>query len=212
MRTRTGLLLALLSLPQAACELRSLDGDVAAPEPVHHVRSLNGVKLISPEIGSPYDPGTVSQAQYALSDRRRLLLRFEELTQQSSGILISENRKLEAQVTLGSDGEAADAETALLLCPVTRNWMMLATWERAHPFSDDGRWENAGGDYEASGCVKPHRREKRAVWFDVSQWFLDYPRGRGINYGFILVAAQALTVEGDASASDSPRLLWQQNY
>ena len=45
--------------------------------------------------------------------------------------------------------------------------------------------------------------------FDMTQWFIDYPRGRGLNYGWVLTASDSVEVIGDSSPSLSPRVLFE---
>jgi hypothetical protein len=88
--------------------------------------------------------------------------------------------------------------------------MMLATWDAAHPFAGSGRWAAPGGDFDPAGCQPASQVNGQSLLFDVTQWFIDFPRGRGVNYGLIMVAIAPVTILGDNSGSYSPRILWNE--
>jgi hypothetical protein len=46
------------------------------------------------------------------------------------------------------------------------------------------------------------------LFFDITRWYLDYPKGRNINLGWVLISSQEMQVMGDRSGSRSPRLYW----
>ena len=64
-----------------------------------------------------------------------------------------------------------------------------------------------GGDLDEETCVSP-REEGGHAYFDMTAWFVDYVRGRGINYGLAMKSAADVRVLGETSGSSSPRLLW----
>jgi hypothetical protein len=173
-------------------------------------RSLDGVKLISPEITDGYDPTTYVQDQYTLDHERRLLLRFDGMKSSTDSIQAGGPNKILLLISLASAVSATEAQKVLSVCPITKNWMMLATWNHAAPFGDSSQWQNPGGDYDSKGCVKAGEREGQTLKFDVTQWFLNYLQARRVNYGLILVSDQSVVVLGENSGALSPRFIWNQ--
>lgn len=173
--------------------------------------SLDGVKRLSPGTASD-DSTTWGQSAYRVSAQSHLLLRFEKLDSHVSHIDTTSPNAVEIQVSLTDPSEMDLALTELQLCPVTRSWMMLATWELAHPFMGGERWTAAGGDYEPAGCVVGTQVESstKTISFDVTQWFKDYPRGRGVNDGLLALSIQPIHIVGDQSGSYSPRISFQE--
>ena len=195
----------------------------ALPSIVHEY-SLSGVKAISPELNRGDEPRSFLQESYPLSSTQRLLLRFEKLSDHLSSIDSSEGKLLELKVYLDAESIPED----LKLCPVERNWMMLATWHHAHPFGTSGQWATPGGDYISSECIAPTDEtpdpeevdsdepspnadsirplveasaEEWAlpVRFDLSQWFKTRARGKGENFGWLLTTNQPIFLFGDKS-------------
>jgi hypothetical protein len=233
-------LLALLS----ACA----EGIVDSQE----VRSLDGVKLIAPEITDSQDPSSFEQRSYALSASRRLLLRYEALSDYVNGPRTENGHKIQLLISPATlptptptspfaavsranpDPDPASlapapspspsasptpqpnpallaAVASIKACPLKRNWMMAATWKRAHPFSRQGRWSSEGGDYDPAECVAATATQGDFAAFDVTPWFVNYVRGRRQNYGLILIhdpGNSATEVSGDASGAYSPRIQW----
>jgi hypothetical protein len=57
----------------------------------------------------------------------------------------------------------------LELCPLEKNWIMLATWLAAHPFGPGGIWQNAGGDYADDNCISAAAGDEAdELVFDIS--------------------------------------------
>ncbi len=181
--------------------------------------SLDGVKWISPDVNDGGNKATFTQSTYLISSSGRLLMRFENLGGKVGDISLGDNRKVEVQVTLDSGENATAAATTLRLCPVTKNWMMLATWRTAYPMGTSGGWNKDGSDYETSECVTgtvstPSAREAyTTLRFDVTNWIVNTVKGRGINYGLVLLSEDefSVRVRGDADASYSPRITWIQS-
>ena len=198
--------LALLAL--SSCEL-SVGKSARVAEPQTY--SLDGTKWISPSITDGNDPRTMNQTLYAVSPAGRLLLRFESLSSKESSISLGDGRRVYIDIALKSGENAANAEASLELCPLVKNWMMLATWNSAHPMLG-GDWASDGGDFDGSGCVRGVNQVvggADTLRFDVTQWLIDYVRGRQMNFGLILVSSGAnVQVRGDADGSHSPRISW----
>ena len=177
--------------------------------------SMNGVKVIAPEIRRGDDASAWGRETYDLSPTRRLLVRFESLGEHTDMISVDNGRTVEIRVWLADDDADGSARQALQLCPLTKSWMMLATWVYAHPFGGDGRWTSPGGDYDSGSCLaqvndpEERRQDPRRVTFDAKPWFVNWARGRNTNYGLILVPTKAVRVKGDASGPQSPRLSFE---
>lgn len=167
--------------------------------------SLDGVKRITPGLGSD-NPTTWGQNSYPVNTDSHVLLRFEKLSEHTSKIDTTD--KVEFQITIAETEHMASALQQLKLCPVTKSWMMLATWELAHPILGGEAWSTPGGDYDNSGCVlgTQSANSSKSIVFDMTQWFIDYPKGRGTNYGIIAVSSQLINIVGEQSGSFSPRI------
>jgi hypothetical protein len=225
-----GLLLILLT----ACGPSVLD--------IGEERTLDGVKLINPSITDPQDPASFEQAKYSIDGQSRLLLRYETFSKNAAEVRTEDGHKVSLLISplnvantpapapgsspspSPSASPAADpavlaATAGLKACPLKRNWMMAATWKRAHPFSPQGRWAREGGDYESSECIAATSTDSGFAVFDVTPWFLNYVRGRNQNFGMILIydpsaagaSGQAVEISGDLSGSFSPRLRWDKS-
>jgi len=171
---------------------------------------LDGVKLIERGETRGDLPGFYNQDAYQLDPGRRLLLRFEAFSSEVERVNIEGTNKVWLEITALKPEIADLAVTALQLCPLTRPWMMLATWDYGHPFGGAGRWNEPGGDRDLAGCMAPVLKEagEAALRFDVTKWFSDYPRGRGENFGFVLIATSTINLHGDRSGSFAPRFFF----
>jgi len=192
------------------CELKFANGATATRQV-----SLDGVKLIAADISNSSDTTTMGQSRYKIANARRLLLRFEDLSKRAMDINVAADKKVELHTyCLDYPTCNTDAVTELKLCPVTREWMMLATWNYAHPFGL-GAWQHPGGDYDEDGCLSPISEaidplatEPAPVKFNIKNWVVDYAQGRKKNDGWVLVPeSQAVfEVHGEQSGRYSPRL------
>ncbi len=199
---------AAFFLATAACDLKHPFSVTA-----ERVISLDGLKLIS----EPPDTGKAFGSEaYRVASGRRLLMRFEGLATRAMGIDLSNGKR--ALLTLRcKPGECVEqANDALKICPVVRNWMMLATWTQAHPFGD-GNWAQPGGDYDEPSCIAPHEEEAASrsndpelLRFDITNHIIDYTQGRRTNYGWILISDDELTIYGETSGPFSPRLTFDE--
>ena len=199
-----------------------------------------GVKLIAESILVGSDPSTFLQPSYLIGPTRRLLVRGEKISTRAERIRISPTHRVYLQIRLAEQEDPQTARTHLKACPVTKSWMMLANWTTAHPFGLSGRWNQQGGEFSATDCVaaiaaapsepspepapspKPSNTPPAVqppistlpeiLTFDVTSWFSNSVRGRGVNFGLILTATQKVEILGDLSNSNSPRLIWIENY
>lgn len=175
--------------------------------------SLDAVKLIAKSISQGEDPSTYGQSQYEVNSERRLLLKFEELSKYVDSVDLSSGKKLELQISVG--GNAEEVLNSLKICPLLHSWMMLATWEYAHPFGEKtNKWKTPGGDYDEYDCVsgklKPFQKkgDERTLLFDVTEWFKNFPRARKTNDGLIVISSSIVKIIGETSGSFSPRLIF----
>jgi hypothetical protein len=171
-------------------------------------RTLDGVKLIAPGIEDREDPSSFEQARYELAPDRRLLLRYETLSESAKEVRTEGGRKVEVLLAPETASDLSAVQASVKICPLKRNWMMAATWRRAHPFSPEGYWSTAGGDFDPGECISGSSATAGFVVFDATPWFLNYVRGRDQNFGLILVSDRNVAIAGDANGSFSPRIRW----
>ncbi|MCO4792154.1 MAG: hypothetical protein KC493_00475 [Bacteriovoracaceae bacterium] len=190
-----------------------LSEDERENDPIYNeqVRSLNGVLYIRNGSTSTYN-----QLEYKLGTQERVLLRLENLGELSGSVVIDDTHRMMFEVTMKKLSEAALAKTSFKLCPLLKNWMMLATWTHSHPFpGGSGPWITPGGDFHESECIEVStstiESEPDVLKFDVSDWFVHYNQSRGQNFGWVLKSSSdGLDVYGDAHISKAPKLKWQE--
>lgn len=203
-----GLLASFCLGTLAGCDLSDLSSDpnyVPPPEPTY--ATFDRVKLIASAISDGNSPETFLRSEYEVGPARRLLLKYKGLLSKVGEVKISTTERVKIELTLLDASDAELAKTALTLCPLSKKWMMLASWDSAFPYPS-GRWNASGGDYESS-CVSVSEVKDRQVVFDATLWFENYPRGRGQDHGLILLATHELRIYGDSAAGDlSPRVHW----
>lgn len=88
---------------------------------------------------------------------------------------------------------------------------MLATWTRAHPFDNGGRWTNPGGDFAAEACITAVSDATTATL--LSYDLTDLVETRLISAsepnGWILVDDSAsIEIAGEAHETLFPRVSW----
>jgi hypothetical protein len=199
MRKRCLPILLLIALGGTACVKQGSGVDPHA---------LDGVKLISPSITDEYAAESMNQEKYEIGENRRLLLRFEQLKDHVSNILTDEGHPVELEVTLSRAEDAELARTELKLYPLTKSWMMRATWDYAHPFFwPQGVWGHPGGDYRSDEEIAVGTVTGSKLRFNVTSWFQSYPL-QGMNYGLVLTSGSSLELYGDGAQEGSPRLFW----
>jgi hypothetical protein len=195
------------------------------------VQALDGVKFISKDAKRGDDSRSFAQQSYTISTDGRLLLRFESLGASVSSI--DTTKPIRIRVTPINAAEHDKAIASLVVCPITQDWMMAATWKSAHPFGG-GSWQD-GGAINLDECVaapsgtnslKPKLNnsfttaspdpctETNAVCYDVSAWYRSYVVERHVNFGVAVIAkdAQSISVYGDGSGSKGPRIQWTDLY
>ncbi|MEQ1876142.1 MAG: hypothetical protein ABL958_05815 [Bdellovibrionia bacterium] len=203
------------------------------PKLYEEMRVSDVVKNITPSIKDPADEKSFDQQSYTVGPESRMLIMYSSLGNQVDKINTADGGKVLLEISLENVSDAERAAGTVRLCPVTSKWMMLATWERAFPRK---KWNAAGGDFDMAGCLTPelYKPEVKIVktgsttstvptpspqpsprpaadgtlFFDITRWYLDYPKGRNVNLGLILISSEEMRVMGDRSGSRSPRLYW----
>src|ERR1700722_10925792 len=127
------------------------DFGLGAPEIPYQIESYNmdGTKLIVNGLRKQNDESTYNQDQYTLKADQRLLVRFETMDAHVHDIKNSWNNEIHLRLVPTNGTDAETLKNSVKLCPVVKNWMMLATWYNAHPFNKEGKWSNPGGDFDA---------------------------------------------------------------
>ncbi len=175
----------------------------------------NGVKLISPSIDDPRDERSMKQDSYKLNSKARLLARLEKISDRSGRAVVNDEKRMYFAISSDSfiDNQS-QYETNIQICPLTTNWMMLATWNQAHPFPDsNGKWKKKGGDYAEEDCVTadlsyPDGRED-SLYFDVSDWYVYYVQSHKKNYGLVIKVDGEVEIFGEEDTLRAPRFIWQ---
>ncbi len=164
------------------------------------------IKLLVRGVGNMYEANTYSQLIYTINDNQQLLLRYETLKDYFKSISTDNGKKVEFQISLVKD--TTEDLSRLQLCPVTRNWTLHATWQRAHPFGASGVWTKEGGDYQPADCVSPTKDGVR-LKYDLTSWYVNYARGPSQNLGLLLVSPTTVQIVGEKDATGAPRIFFQ---
>lgn len=184
------------------------------------------VKWISTDLKQSESPLSLWASSYKISPTSRLLIRLSSLKGARWQIL--DQQPLLMKLETRSTEMADQARSSLRLCPLQKNWMMLATWSKAHPYRQ-GQWSQAGGDLDWQGCLEPlpanhalisHGDEANfcspspgsaaVLCFDLKPWFSTYVRERDTDFGLILIneSAAPVFVQGDSTLG-GPSLFWR---
>jgi hypothetical protein len=210
----------------------TLSSKKSEPVITQEVLSADGVKLISPFIDDSRDPRSLKQENYLLDQDHRLLIRIENFDQGRSKILSDEQYKVFFDIKLRGEKNSG---TQLKLCPLNRNWMILATWFEAVPMPG-GAWNEPGGDFNVNECIigiamdqylaktkvadndqkkspgiASHLIEQDRLVFDITQWVIAELKGSRRNLGWVLISTEGpQELAGDALVQDGPRVYWNQ--
>ena len=217
MAIRFSILFTLLMILQG-CGDGSLGTESSGDTTTEKKLFAGGVKLIASGISDPRDPSSMQQNTYTLNSNRRLLTRLEGMGDRSERAIV--DGEVRMYIVISSEAfieNRGTFETALEVCPITSNWMMLATWDRAHPFpTSSGNWDSRGGDFSSTDCVTadtsyeiPEGKES-SMYFDVSDWYLFYVRSRNRNFGLMVKTDQELVIYGDEDSLRAPHFIWQE--
>lgn len=179
------------------------------------------VKLIVMGIETPMEKGTYSANTYLLSSTSRLLVRLGAMKSLATDVL--DEQPVLLRVAPAQATDVTIARTEIKLCPLLSNWMMYATWKRAHPYRN-GEWLD-GGNIDSANCIRalPENSPLLAnpeesnfcssqtyLCFDIRPYLISYVRSRNINYGWALVSdSKALEIFGDATLK-GPEMFYRQ--
>jgi hypothetical protein len=195
-------------------ELRLGEGGEPVP-PKEVAFAVDALKLISSGIRRGDDFRTFKQGLYTIDSESRLLLRYEMLLEKNWGL--RDDMPVRLRVFVDSEIDQQTARTHLRVCPVTKNWMMAATWQAAHPWRG-GEWA-PGGDIDWSECVSPEAvgsspsalcSENQALCFDVSRWYRIWVLERQENLGLVMLSDEPVKILGDGSPGKAPRMQWHE--
>jgi hypothetical protein len=190
-----------------------LSSDERENEPVYseQVRSLNGVLHIQNGGASSY-----GRSDYEVGTQKRILLRLENLGELSGNVVIDDTHRMMFELNIVKAADVAAAKANFKLCPLLKNWMMLASWTHAHPFpGGSGPWGTPGGDFHQAECIETSQSlvdpDPSILKFDVSDWFVHYQQSRSSNFGWVLISEiDGINVYGDSHISKAPKLKWQE--
>lgn len=174
-----------------------------------------GIKLISTNITNPRAENTMNQSLYTLSSTSRLLVRLEGIDKRTGNAVVDQEKRMFMAISSSDFDENKETYSSKIeVCPISKNWMMLATWERAHPFpTASGRWSQRGGDILEGECIRSDLTYKdplsNTIYFDVSDWFIYYVKSRGENFGLMVKSSTVINLYGDADLTRGPRFIWQ---
>lgn len=227
--------LVILSIMNIACDV-SVGGD---GEPVRKksYEATSNMKFINSSIVSPKDPSSYGQDSYLLGVESRLLLKSDDLIDKTNNVNIDSKFKMALSMYVGRNDLTDEELSAIKLCPLEKNWMVLATWARSHPFQG-GEWAKAGGDFNDSACVavaaynedsdildpiveppsdlvtapivsdfSTRGSSQTKIQFDITDWFLNGPFAGYENTGFIIVTDVEVLFWSDASGF-RPTISW----
>lgn len=170
--------------------------------------TFDAVKNIQSGRGS--NASDFGKESYSIHSRSRLLLRYEKLLELVGNVLVNSEHKFRVELATTSEEGLEAAIENLRVCPVLRSWMMLASWNVAHPYGGGDSWLQPGGDYARTDCIHGEALSgtTRVITFDASNWLTQYVRARNVNYGLIVINDEETPVEivGDASGYLAPRV------
>ncbi len=180
------------------------------------------VKLISTDITQPTDKRSFAQSAYNINWQSRLLLRVSSLKEIDSQVL--DNYPVLLRVKLLEPSAKGFAMEHLSICPILTNWMMMATWGKAHPYRS-GEWNQPGGDFDRTLClggmtdieVQALNAEEKAICdledvicVDLRKILKEQYRVARANYGLIMIneSDEPVSIYGEG-ISYQPLLIWR---
>lgn len=206
MKTALGILgsvfLAAFSLILAGCGMSVLEEN--------RYQAFDAVKGLRADRAN--DSHLYQQSSYPIDSRARLLLRYEDLLKLNDEIVINSNHAARVELSVLNIDQKAEAAERLRVCPMNRNWMMLATWYQAHPFGGGEDWSEPGGDYVRRDCIKADilSESSPTLSFNASNWLSQYVFARSANYGLVVINDDSQTIDiiGDGAGYLGPRLIY----
>ncbi len=204
--------MAVLTLV-SACGGKSLNPyDKNSTKPTAY--KIDQVKYIARDIFDTRDARSVGMPAYTVHENGRMLLRYSGFRGNLGNILTQQAILLRLHAP---KEELAFARTQLRICPITKNWMTFATWQKAHVLNG-GDWSSAGGDFDSGACASvmsendpifnDGREEKTfcagdtTLCFNLGNWYQSYVQERGTDLGLIVIneSAQPISIYGDGSS------------
>ena len=187
-------ILALLSL--SSC------GEFPDTRPISQAEfAVSAMKRIAPDRSDAYSPNDWAQADYVVTASSRILIRDAQLSRHEEDFVVGSQHPAYLALHI-LEGARDRAVGQLLLCPLLRNWMLLATWSAAHPYGTEGRWAQPGGDFREEDCLigEAFPDTLNDLRFNVTTWVRDELIAERRNYGFVLISRGArLRVSGEES-------------
>lgn len=113
--------------------------------------NLSQVKWIHNGIENPRYEDSYLMYEYSITQNSHLLMNSESLNEKLRESSDSLKSDYWLSITSLIPIEQMDLDN-IKICPVLSSWLMLATWERAHPFKG-GAWDTDGGDFIPNECV-----------------------------------------------------------
>lgn len=216
----------------SACEYSS---DSERPRKISYEASTS-IKWINENISRHDDPRSFGQEVYQIDSQSRLLIKADDLSKDKYSWNVDDKFKMIFRVYLqDNEMNLADLEE-VRLCPVQKDWMIYATWLKAHPFQG-GMWSQPGGDFSLDSCLyvsaynsetdlhaapdgyifpDPYNfspdvgtRTDGLLQFDVTQWFLNGPFAGIKNKGFVLISGKDQIVFAER-AGLQPSFVWSE--
>lgn len=177
-------------------------------------RALQEVKLIGPSITNGKDPSTFTQNTYKVTSSKRVLLRLHTLKEVAQRIIIDDDHRAYLKIQISDKNfDINNYINDMKICPLTKNWLILATWKKALLFGTSSTWSQAGGDYNDSECLYPISevtQTENTLTYDVSDWFEYYYLSLKKNYGWVFISDKTAIIYGDNHQTKSPRLSWNE--
>lgn len=214
-------LLCLVPILNGCGDLSSLRDPTKIENTSLKSERFSEMKLISEEIQDSQDKRSLLATTYSIGESSRLLMRNPQILQIEPSMI--DLYPILIQFQLVENYSSQDLRE-LKICPLTKNWMMLATWSKAHPYKN-GLWDTEGSDMDYRFCesildierinqLPPEERSRctkeTAICFDVRPVIKSAVRESVKNYGFVLInqGQQVISIFGDASFSQ-PLLFWR---
>lgn len=180
------------------------------------------VKLISTEIDLPTDKRSFKQSTYSIDWQSRLLVRVSNLKDIDAQLL--DNYPVLLRIKVLEPSSQGFAMEHLSVCPILTNWMMMATWDKAHPYRN-GDWIRPGGDFDGTLCskgmtdaeIQTLNAEEKAicdlddvVCIDLRKILKEQYRVNRSNYGLMIMneSDEFVSIYGEGS-SYQPLLIWR---
>jgi hypothetical protein len=226
------IVLLILLFGFSACEYSS-DGE--RPRKISYEASTT-IKWINSNVSRHDEPASFGQEQYQIDENSNLLIKADDLSRDNYSWNVDDKFRMIFRVYLKNKELDLSSLEKVRLCPLLKDWMIYATWKKAHPFQG-GDWSREGGDYSEDSClylsaynsdtdlhaapddyVFPDpksfapdvgTRLDGLVQFDVTNWFLNGPYAGVLNKGFVLLSDEEQIVFAE-HMSLQPSFVWSE--